>query len=204
MKRSIKLIICILSCLILVGCAGVGNNSPEENIFDGMKNVELARDDEYVLYYQKYDESRLNYYYEELFGVNNALSFIVQYEHQYLYKCKEEVDDSLIDKAYHCIKDNIDILKEDYGIEDLSLKENKTKEKCMISIENPNQFNVSVVVIELYIPFIARKLTNGKMYFFALPMKKYEFIKHDNLIHDFNNQEMEFNSFIDTYNIKLK
>ncbi|MDD6301960.1 MAG: hypothetical protein PUA56_01415 [Bacillales bacterium] len=74
----------------------------------------------------------------------------------------------------------------------------------MISIENPNQFNVSVVVIELYIPFIARKLTNGKMYFFALPMKKYEFIKHDNLIHDFNNQEMEFNSFIDTYNIKLK
>ena len=72
------------------------------------------------------------------------------------------------------------------------------------AIDNPNKKELSVVIVDLYIPFILKDLNTHKTSYFTLPMYKYELLKHDDLIKGFDGKEIDFNKFITTYDILKK
>lgn len=203
MKKN-KLFLCFLSCLLITSCSNGGNLSEADNIFSGRENIELYTNDEYALYVQKYSSKKLVYYYEELFGIISENKTIVQYNYEYIYKYNNVIEDNLISTLYQNVLANLSKIKEEYQIKDLSIKENGYIETCLFEVDNQNKYDLSVVIVDLYIPFVLVELNTHKTTYLALPMYKYELLKHDNLIQGFDGKEIEFNEFITTYDILKK
>lgn len=202
MKKN-KLLLCIMSCLLITSCSNNNSANPED-IFSGKENIELFTNNKYTLFLQKYYSNNLVYYYEELFGKINQTQAIVQYNYTYTYKFNNKMDNDLINDVYQNILSNLEIIKDEYKNNNLVIKENGYEETCLFNIDNPNKKELSVVIVDLYIPFILKDLNTHKTSYFTLPMYKYELLKHDDLIKGFDGKEIEFNEFITTYDILKK
>lgn len=120
MKKN-KLLLCIMSCLLITSCSNNNSANPED-IFSGKENIELFTNNKYTLFLQKYYSNNLVYYYEELFGKINQTQAIVQYNYTYTYKFNNKMDNDLINDVYQNILSNLEIIKDEYKNNNLSLK----------------------------------------------------------------------------------
>lgn len=204
MKKS-KLSLSLLCSIFLISCGSNGNGSNIQNNYTHLTD--------YINEGKTYNIFRISnmnnayFYYSNLFGESYSAIWTINYTYTYTYFINDTSSLSLDvqNDFYNILLNNKELLEEMTNLK-LNLNRPNTKENRELTFTNPTNQNMSIVTLDLYLPFRIDEYTNSNQkytYFIEVPCYTYHLKKINNTIEDYKTGEMiDYELFTSTFTAK--